>query len=37
MMRSHHNIGASVLFCIAHMHEPLMAEFDGIAVNMWKN
>ena len=31
-----HNVGASVLFCIAHMYEPPMAQFDGIAINVWK-
>ena len=37
MMRSHHNVGASVLFCIAHMYEPPMAQFDGIVINVWEN
>ena len=37
MMRSHYNVGMSVLFCIAHMYEPPMAQFDGIAINIWKN
>ena len=36
-MRSHHNVGASVLFCIAHMYEPPMAQFNGITINIWKN
>ena len=29
-------MGASMLFCIAHMYEPPMAQFDGIAINIWK-
>ena len=37
MMRSHHNVGASMLLCIAHMYEPPMAQFDSIAINIWKN
>ena len=37
MMRSHHDVGVSVLFCIAHMYEPQMAQFDGITVNIRKN
>ena len=37
MMRSHHNVGASVLFCTAHMYEPPKAQFDGIVINVWKN
>ena len=37
MTRSHHNVGASVLFCIAHMYEPPMAQFDGITINIWKS
>ena len=31
-----HDVGASVSFCIAHMYEPPMAQFDGIVINVWK-
>ena len=31
------HIGVSVLFCIDHMYEPPMAQFDGIIINVWKN
>ena len=30
-------LSVSVLFCIAHMYEPLMAQFDGIVINVWQN